>query len=132
MSIYGVGEASHRYFGKRMDALSLEEAALLVGMIKGPNTYSPLRNPTLAKGNVGMSCWVGCMNWALSMRWPVRKPSTRPVRVMPPQDTLADAPFFVDYLLRRQRRPRHSASRWCSGVYDPRSRVAAVGCADVG
>ena len=28
--------------------------------------------------NVGMSCWVGCMNWALSMRWPVRKPSTRP------------------------------------------------------
>jgi penicillin-binding protein 1B len=49
VSIYGVGEAAHRYFGKRVDALSLEETALLVGMIKGPNTYSPLRNPALAK-----------------------------------------------------------------------------------
>ena len=31
VSIYGVGEAAHRYFGKRVDTLSLEEAALLVG-----------------------------------------------------------------------------------------------------
>ena len=35
VSIYGVGEAAHRYFGKRMNALSLEETAVLVGMIKG-------------------------------------------------------------------------------------------------
>ena len=49
VSIYGVGEAAHRYFGKRMNALNLEETALLVGMIKGPNTYSPLRNAAMAK-----------------------------------------------------------------------------------
>jgi len=94
VSIYGVGEAAHRYFGKRVDALSLEETALLVGMIKGPNTYSPLRNPALAKqrrdveqGLVSDDAW--------------KQAVMTPVRVMPPQDTLADAPFFVDHLLRQ-------------------------------
>ncbi|ODT44932.1 MAG: hypothetical protein ABS70_04330, partial [Nitrospira sp. SCN 59-13] len=100
VSIYGVGEAAHRYFGKRVDTLSLEEAALLVGMIKGPNTYSPLRNPPLAKQRrdvvLGRLHEQGLINdeaWAQALK--------SPVQVMPPQDTLADAPFFVDYLLRQ-------------------------------
>lgn len=100
VSIYGVGQAAHRYFGKRVDTLSLEEAALLVGMIKGPNTYSPLRNPDLAKQRrdivLGRLHEQGLINdevWARAV--------TTPVQVMPPQDTLADAPFFVDYLLRQ-------------------------------
>lgn len=100
VSIYGVGEASHRYFGKRMDALSLEEAALLVGMIKGPNTYSPLRNPTLAKQRrdvvLGRLHELGIIDEVARAQ-----AVNAPVRVMPPQDTLADAPFFVDYLLRQ-------------------------------
>jgi 1A family penicillin-binding protein len=100
VSIYGVGEAAHRYFGKRMDALSLEETALLVGMIKGPNTYSPLRNPALAKqrrdvvlGRLHEQGLVSEDAWKQAVMMPVR--------VMPPQDTLADAPFFVDHLLRQ-------------------------------
>lgn len=100
VSIYGVGEASHRYFGKRVDALSLEEAALLVGMIKGPNTYSPLRNAALAKqrrdvvlGRLHEQGLIGDEVWTQAVK--------APVQVMPPQDTLADAPFFVDYLLRQ-------------------------------
>ncbi len=100
VSIYGVGEASHRYFGKRMEALSLEEAALLVGMIKGPNTYSPLRNPKLAKQRrdvvLGRLHELGIIDEEARAQ-----AVTLPVRVMPPQDTLADAPFFVDYLLRQ-------------------------------
>ena len=44
MSIYGIGEAAHRYFGKPLDALSIEEIALVAGLIKGPNTYSPAKN----------------------------------------------------------------------------------------
>ena len=100
VSIYGVGEAAHRYFGKRVDALSLEETALLVGMIKGPNTYSPLRNPALAKqrrdvvlGRLHEQGLVSDDAWKQAVM--------TPVRVMPPQDTLADAPFFVDHLLRQ-------------------------------
>lgn len=100
VSIYGVGEASHRYFGKRMEALSLEEAALLVGMIKGPNTYSPLRNPALAKQRRDVV--LGRLHELGMIDEEARAQAVNtPVRVMPPQDTLADAPFFVDYLLRQ-------------------------------
>ena len=78
----------------------MEETALLVGMIKGPNTYSPLRNPALAKqrrdvvlGRLHEQGLVSDDAWEQAVMMPVR--------VMPPQDTLADAPFFVDHLLRQ-------------------------------
>jgi penicillin-binding protein 1B len=100
ISIYGVGEAAHRYFGKRMGALSVEETALLVGMIKGPNTYSPIRNPALAKhrrdvvlGRLRSQGLLSDDDWTRTVM--------APVRVLPPQETVADAPFFVDYLLRQ-------------------------------
>ncbi len=44
VSIYGVGEAAHRYFSKNLDDLSIDEIALIVGLIKGPNAYSPVKN----------------------------------------------------------------------------------------
>ncbi len=100
VSVYGVREAAHRYFGKRLDELPIEDIALLVGMIKGPNTYSPLKNLPLAKQrrdvvltrlrNLGA---LSDADWDKAVR--------APVQVAPPQDTLADAPFFVDYLLRQ-------------------------------
>jgi penicillin-binding protein 1B len=100
VSIYGVGEAAHRYFGKRTDELTLAETALLVGMIKGPNTYSPLKNPALAKqrrdvvlGRLREQGLVAEEDWRAAVN--------APVQVMLPEDTLADAPFFIDYLLRQ-------------------------------
>src|SRR5882672_6548416 len=42
---YGVETASQAYFGKSASKLNLPEAALLAGLIRGPNRFSPLRNP---------------------------------------------------------------------------------------
>ena len=39
---YGIEAASQRYFGKPAAQLSLGEAALLAGMMKGPTRYSPV------------------------------------------------------------------------------------------
>lgn len=47
-SIYGFGEASTAYFNKDVSALTLPEAALLAGMICGPNLYSPYQDPAQA------------------------------------------------------------------------------------
>src|SRR6266853_392235 len=42
---YGVETASQLYFGKNASKLNLSEAALLAGLIRGPNRFSPLKNP---------------------------------------------------------------------------------------
>ena len=47
-SIYGFGEAAVAYFSKDVSNLTLPEAALLVGMIRGPNLYLPYQHPERA------------------------------------------------------------------------------------
>lgn len=99
VSIYGVGEAAHRYFGKSLEDLSIEETALIVGLIKGPNTYSPVRNIELAteRRNVVLR---RLRDLGIVTEEVLAKSVKRPVRVALTQDGLTDAPHFVDYLLR--------------------------------
>jgi penicillin-binding protein 1A len=42
---YGVETASLAYFGKNASKLNLSEAAILAGLIRSPNRFSPLKNP---------------------------------------------------------------------------------------
>ena len=42
---YGVETASQAYFGKDASKLDLSEAAVLAGLIRSPNRFSPLKNP---------------------------------------------------------------------------------------
>ncbi|MCB0587329.1 MAG: penicillin-binding protein [Phaeodactylibacter sp.] len=42
---YGIKAASEIYFGKPQDSLSIPEAAILVGMLKNPSLFNPLRRP---------------------------------------------------------------------------------------
>lgn len=46
---YGIKTASKTYFNKLPSELKIEEAALLVGILKGTTVYSPIRNPERAK-----------------------------------------------------------------------------------
>lgn len=103
VSIYGVGEAARRYFGKHLDELSVEEMATIVGLIKGPNRYSPARNLVQAterrnvvlrrlreQGIVSDEVWVQAAH--------------RPLKIVPSQDTVGDAPHAVDFILREAER----------------------------
>lgn len=47
-NIFGVSNASRTFFQKEPDRITIEEAALLIGMINGPGKYNPNRNPKLA------------------------------------------------------------------------------------
>jgi len=51
---FGIQSASQTYFGKMPDSLTIEESAILVGMLKAPTFYSPVRNPenSLRRRNV--------------------------------------------------------------------------------
>ena len=48
LAIRGVGAASRAYFAKEAHQLTPGEAALLAGMVRAPNTYSPVLNPERA------------------------------------------------------------------------------------
>lgn len=46
---YGIESAALTYFGKHTEKLNLAESAMLAGLPKSPNYYSPLKNPQAAK-----------------------------------------------------------------------------------
>lgn len=61
---YGLQSASKTYFGKDASDLSVEEGALLVGLLKGPNYYHPVRNPerALQRRNIVLHNMLVCDN----------------------------------------------------------------------
>ena len=54
---YGIRAAAKRYFNKDVEDLTVEEAALLIGILKGQTYYSPIRHPerALKRRNVVLS-----------------------------------------------------------------------------
>lgn len=50
---YGVATAARNYFGKKVEQLTLGEAAILAGLPQRPNEWNPLKNPHLAKRRQG-------------------------------------------------------------------------------
>lgn len=47
--LHGIEAASRGYFGKHASELSLEQAALLAGLVKSPSSYAPTVSPERAK-----------------------------------------------------------------------------------
>ena len=56
-NVYGIRNASLTFFQKEPDRLNIEEAAVLVGMLKGNTIYNPRKNPkaALERRNVVLS-----------------------------------------------------------------------------
>lgn len=48
MAVHGFGLAAYYYFDRPLNELDAPEIALLVGMVKGPSYYNPLRHPKRA------------------------------------------------------------------------------------
>jgi penicillin-binding protein 1B len=97
--IYGVEEAARFYFSRSVGELSLEEEALLAGIIHSPNRYSPMRQPKAARerrdwvlsrmAQLGM---IDAREYERAVRSPVR---TNP-RPMPARG----GEYFADYVQR--------------------------------
>lgn len=47
--VYGIEKASETYFGKKIDKITLPEAAILAGMVQSPNYYNPAKHPEQAQ-----------------------------------------------------------------------------------
>lgn len=98
VGVYGVGEAARIYFGKSVQALTVPEAALLVGMIKAPNTFSPLKDIRRAKIRRDLVLRTLYEADQLdSIAYHLARKS--PIQVAAVQARPSDAPYFLDYVL---------------------------------
>lgn len=101
ISILGVGEASRFYFGKPVSEIDIAEAALIAGMIRSPNNYSPFAQSerTRARRNTVLRLMLrnekitrAQYDEALATKLP-RKPYRE-------RSGLASIPFYVDLVVR--------------------------------
>jgi penicillin-binding protein 1B len=95
--IFGIWEASQLYFARKPSELSLAECALLAGMIRAPNTYSPFRNPQLARYRrdvvLGLLLQAGTITQS-----EYDAAVAEPLRIVPVRSVRNSAPYFVDFL----------------------------------
>ena len=97
VSINGVGEASRFYFGKPVSRLTLSEAAIIAGLIRSPNYYSPYVDKRrsrcrrdLVLGSMHKRGWISDEEFSLAL--------TEPIKTVGYQTYGRKAPYFMDFL----------------------------------
>ena len=97
VAINGIGEAAYFYFGKSVKELTLSEAAIMAGLIKAPNHYSPYIDKArcrdrrdLVLQSMHRKEWISEAELQDGLRQPIKAFGF----------TVADtkAPYFIDYL----------------------------------
>jgi 1A family penicillin-binding protein len=96
-AVRGVGAASRAYFGKEVHQLTLPEAALIAGMIRGPNGYSPASNPERARERRDV-VMTRMRDLGKISEADYRRARREPVRARATPATGLVAPYFVDYV----------------------------------
>jgi len=113
IAIRGVSSASRAYFRKEVHQVTVAEAALLAGMIRAPNTYSPGVNPIRARERrdvvLARMRELGRLSNA-----DYEAARREPVRVQTVVATTQTAPYFADHV--RQ----ELETRFGSGALDGR------------
>jgi penicillin-binding protein 1B len=97
VAISGIGEASYFYFGKPVKELTLSEAAVIAGLIKAPNHYSPYRDSVRCRNRrdvvlqaMRQRQWITETDLQAALKEPVNAVGF----------AVSDkkAPYFIDYL----------------------------------
>ena len=96
---FGVQVAAKRFFKKDASDLTLEECALLVGVLPRPATYSPINNPKIAlrRRNIVLKLMFD-QKFILESQYLEAK--TMPLDVTPNRDDLGKAPYFTEHVRR--------------------------------
>ena len=94
---HGIEAAAQRFFGKGAKEMSIDECALLVGLLKGPYYYSPVNHPHRAKDR---------RNIVLRSMYRAgritgdeyRSARLRPIVLKPLDEATGDAPYFTEHV----------------------------------
>ncbi|MCW5980388.1 MAG: PBP1A family penicillin-binding protein [Bryobacteraceae bacterium] len=94
-AICGMGEAADRFFGKDLKDITLDEAAMLAGMVQRPSALNPYRYPERAaqRRNAVLDAMLRRGYITPQQR---AEAAQAPIKVVPPSVDTTDAPYFVD------------------------------------
>jgi len=95
---YGVQTAARRYFGAGVEELSLEQSALLAGLIRSPGDYDPYTAPVAAAARRDLVLSL-MAEQGLAPTSDVDQARAAPLGVRPAPSGGAAAPYFVDHVL---------------------------------
>ncbi len=105
ISIMGMGEASRFYFGKPLSEINVAEAALLAGMIRSPNNYSPFNNPDRAMSRRATVLGLMLANKKIDRAaYDQAMATPLPRRPFRERSGLSSIPFYVDRVLQEMAR----------------------------
>ncbi len=105
--IYGIQAASLRYFSKPCTHLVPQEAALLVGMLKAPSRYHPMKHPDQAKARRN-TVLAQLKGYGIENERVIDSLSRLPIEIAYSKKTHHDglAPHFREHL-------RQELTKWC-------------------
>lgn len=107
---FGVEVASQIYFGQPASEVSLAEAALLAGLLRSPENYTPHRYPEVAVRRrnfvLGRMAELGYISEAQA-----QAARDEPLRLAPLRPRVQEAPYFIDYILAEIGRTHPEVSR---------------------
>ena len=113
--IYGIRNASKTYFQKEPERLNVEEAAVLVGLLKGNSIYNPRRNPKAAlnRRNTVLEQMVK-NNFLTSAEANKLKAQPIDLKYKKMDENAGIAPYFRDVL-------RDDIKKWCKENKNPKT-----------
>jgi penicillin-binding protein 1A len=124
-NVYGLRAAANHYFSRRPEELTVEQAAMLAGLIKAPSTLAPTSNlkGARARGKVVVNAMVdaGFIEGEAADTLPVVKLNRGPVKNVP------NGTYFADWVFKElgQSEPRYGEQRIQTTLEDRLQRQAA-------
>jgi len=92
---YGIAAASRLFYSKPVSELNLNDCAILIGVLKGPNINSPLNNPDkaiMARNRVLYSYY----QYDGISQFVYDSLKAQPLEIAPPEEELGIAPYFTE------------------------------------
>jgi penicillin-binding protein 1B len=128
--IYGIEEAAAFYFSKQAKNVSLEEAALLAGIIRSPNRYALFKDPKAAEDRRN-SVLTRMRQLGMIGEDEFVKASRAPVYARPRSAAVQPASYFADYIGRVTASEFGDEKLYRAGyryytTIDPRHQAAAL------
>ena len=111
--MYGIEAASQKFFGKPAKELTIEESALLIGLIQLPNAYSPIYHPERAKRRRNIVLRRMLEEKVIS-KSEYERAKNDSILIHPPKVKKSSADYFIEYIRPRLQR-KYGTNRLFTG-----------------